>query len=255
MSQAALITGGTRGIGYAISKHLADQGIDLALNGVREESQITEVLEEIRQTGVNVIYCQGDVSDSEDRNSILKKVRETYGRLNILVNNAGVSPRERADIMGSSEESYDRVMRINLKGPFFLTQAVANWMVEQQESGDFTGYIINISSISATVASPDRGEYCLSKAGIAMATKLWSVRLSEYDIPVYEVRPGIIKTDMTAAVQEKYDRLIEEGLMLQKRWGYPDDVGKAVASLVRGDFHYSTGETFMVEGGMTVQRL
>lgn len=255
MSQVALITGGTRGIGYGIAVKLADCGIDLALNGVREESEVTEVLEELRGKGGRVIYCRGDVSKKTDREAILTQMRDTYGKLNILVNNAGVSPAERADILESSEESYDRVMRINLKGPYFLTQAAANWMVEQRKAGDFTGYIINISSISATVASPDRGEYCLSKAGIAMATQLWAMRLAEYDIPVYEVRPGIVKTDMTATVEEKYNRMIGEGLIPQKRWGYPDDVGKAVAVLVRGNFHYSTGEYFMVDGGMTVQRL
>jgi len=172
------------------------------------------------------------------------------------VNNAGVAPKVRADILEATEESYDWVMNINLKGPYFLTQAVANWMIAQcKKDADFAGCIVNISSISATVASPSRGEYCLSKAGVSMATRLWATRLGEFNIPVYEVRPGVIKTDMTATVQEKYDKLIAEGLMVQARWGYPEDIGKAVASLVRGDLAYSTGQVIMVDGGMTLQRL
>jgi len=183
-------------------------------------------------------------------------VRAHYGRLHVLVNNAGVAPRERNDLLDATEESFDRVLGINLKGPYFLTQRVANWMVEQRSQEDaFEGCIINITSISSTVASPNRGEYCLSKAGLTMMTKLWSVRLSEFDIPVYEVRPGVIRTDMTSGVEEKYDRLIEEGLMLQDRWGEPEDVGKAAAMLARGDLSYSTGQVLMVDGGMTVDRL
>ena len=256
MKKVALVTGGSRGIGFGIAKQLAEAGFDLAINGVRDESSITEAKTQLENLGAGVLYCQGDVSDEEQRASILNKVRETYGRLHVLVNNAGVAPKERLDILEATEESYDRVMKINLQGPYFLTQSVANWMVEQKQSqDDYWGCIIFITSISSTVASPSRGEYCLSKAGLSMATQLYAVRLGEYDIPVYEVRPGIIKTDMTAPVTEKYDKLIEEGLMLQKRWGYPEDVGKAVASLARKDLPYSTGQVLMVEGGMTVQRL
>jgi len=162
----------------------------------------------------------------------------------------------RADILEATEESYEWVMRINLQGPYFLTQAVANWMIEQQQGqDDFEGCIVNISSISATVASPSRGEYCISKAGVGMATKLWAVRLGEYGIPVYEIRPGVIQSDMTKTVKDKYDKLIGEGLMVQARWGLPMDVGKAAAMLVRGDVAYSTGQVIMVDGGMTLQRL
>jgi 3-oxoacyl-[acyl-carrier protein] reductase len=147
-------------------------------------------------------------------------------------------------------------MGINLKGPYFLTQAVANWMIEQQrENEGFQGCIVNISSISATVASPSRGEYCISKAGVSMATKLWAVRLGEFGIPVYEIRPGVIKTDMTQPVTTRYDKLIAEGFTIQPRWGFPEDIGRAVAMLVRGDLAYSTGQVIMVEGGITVQRL
>jgi NAD(P)-dependent dehydrogenase (short-subunit alcohol dehydrogenase family) len=188
---------------------------------------------------------------------MLDAIRERFGRLNVLVNNAGVAPKVRADILEASEESFDRLIGINLKGPYFLTQAVANWMVEQKQAdAEFGGCIINISSISATVASPSRGDYCISKAGISMATQLYAARMGEYDIPVYEIRPGIIKTDMTAAVTEKYDKLIFEGDILpQSRWGVPEDIGKAAAMLSRGDLAYSTGQVVMVDGGFSVQRL
>jgi 3-oxoacyl-[acyl-carrier protein] reductase len=167
-----------------------------------------------------------------------------------------VAPKERLDILEATEESFDRVMGINLKGPYFLTQSIASWMVEQKETDpDFSGGIIYISSISATVASVNRGEYCLSKAGISMASQLFAVRLGEFGIPVYEVRPGIIKSDMTAGVTTKYDQLIENGLTVQKRWGLPEDVGKVVASIAREDFSYSTGQVFMVDGGLTLSRL
>jgi NAD(P)-dependent dehydrogenase (short-subunit alcohol dehydrogenase family) len=174
----------------------------------------------------------------------------------VLVNNAGVAPKVRADILEATEESYEWVMKINLQGPYFLTQAAANWMVEQKkQDASFSGCIVNISSVSSTVASPSRGEYCLSKAGVSMATKLWAARLGEFNIPVYEIRPGIIQTDMTATVKEKYDKLIGQGLLVQSRWGQPGDIGKAVAMLVRGDLAYSTGQVIMVDGGQTVQRL
>ena len=156
-------------------------------------------LDELRALGADVLYCRADVTDATARAAMLAPIRERFGRLNVLVNNAGVAPKVRADILEATEESYEWVMRINLQGPYFLTQAVANWMIEQKQADDdFEGCIVNISSISATVASPSRGEYCISKAGVSMATQLWAVRLGEFDIPVYEIRPGIIKTDMTA---------------------------------------------------------
>ncbi|HEY1053869.1 MAG TPA: 3-ketoacyl-ACP reductase, partial [Emticicia sp.] len=169
---------------------------------------------------------------------------------------AGVAPKQRNDILEATEESFDYVISTNLKGTYFLTQTAANWMIEQRNQDlNFTGCIINVSSISATIASVNRGEYCLSKAGLSMATQLFAVRLGEYNIPVYEVRPGVIKTDMTAGVTSKYDQLIENGLCVQKRWGFPEDVGKAVAALAKGDFPYSTGQVIMVDGGMTLGRL
>ena len=202
-----------------------------------------------------MMYCPGDIASSGDRMEILRQVKEHYGALHVLVNNAGVAPKDRRDILEATEESFDYVMGINLKGSYFLTQKTANWMIEQNKMDtEFKGCIINISSVSATVASINRGEYCISKAGIGMATQLFAVRLGEYDIPVFEVRPGIIQTDMTSGVREKYDQLIAEGLCVQKRWGESQDVGKVVASLAKGDFMYSTGQVIMVDGGLTIPR-
>ncbi len=256
MRRVALITGGARGIGLGIARSLADENFDLALCGTRPREAVQSVCDELAETGCRVHYCRADVSDPEDRRNLLAAIRREWGALHLLVNNAGIAPRRRRDILEASEESFEEVMRVNLQGPYFLTQSVARWMIEQRgEAPDFPGCIVNISSVSATEASPNRGEYCISKAGVAMATRLWAVRLAEFDIPVYEVRPGIIATDMTSKVKETYDELIAEGLLLQSRWGRPEDVGKAVAALAGGDFPYSTGTTIIVDGGLTVRRL
>lgn len=256
MSKIALVTGGSRGIGLGIAQKLAAEGWDLAINGVREESAITSVLEGLRANGGKVIYCQGNVGESADRRQMMEQVKAELGGLNVLVNNAGVAPRERRDILETTEESYDYVMDINLKGSYFLCQAAANWLVTQKKADPaFWGCMINISSISATVASVNRGEYCVSKAGMSMVTQLFATRLGEYDLPVYEVRPGVIMTDMTGGVKEKYDKLIAEGLSVQKRWGLPEDVGKTVAMLARRDMPFSTGQVLMVDGGLTLPRL
>lgn len=256
MAKVALVTGGSRGIGLGIVTQLAQQGFNIAINGVRPQEGVTEVLESIKTLGVEVIYCQGNVALSADRAKILQEVKDHYGQLNILVNNAGIAPRERRDVLSTSETSFDEVLDTNLKSCYFLTQAAANWMIEQKAAQpDFSASIINISSISATVASVNRGEYCVSKAGISMVTQLFAARLGEYDIPVYEVRPGVIATDMTAGVKEKYDNLIGGGLCVQPRWGTPEDVGKAVGALAAGGFPYSTGQVFMVDGGLTLSRL
>jgi len=256
MKKVALITGGSRGIGLGIAECLAKNGFDLAINGVRPEDQVKPILNQLKQYGNEVIYCQGNIAEVADRGHIIAKIKSTFGKLHVLVNNAGVAPKERNDILQASEESFEYVMKINLQGPYFLTQQIANWMIEQKNADpDYWGTIINITSISATVASINRGEYCVSKAGLGMVTKLFAARLGEFDLPVYEVRPGIIKTDMTAGVQEKYDKLFAEGLAVQKRWGNPEDIGKVVASLSRGDMPYSTGSVIMVDGGLTVQRL
>jgi 3-oxoacyl-[acyl-carrier protein] reductase len=256
MKKTALITGGSRGIGLGIAIELAKEGIDLAINGVRPEKQVEDVLEKLRGHGIRVIYCQGDISQKVSRESILEKIRKEFGQLNFLVNNAGVAPKERNDILEATEESFDYVMKTNLQGPYFLSQSAANWLVEQKkEDAGFFGSIINITSVSATVASVNRGEYCISKAGLSMMNKLFAARLGEYDIPVYEVRPGVIETDMTAGVKQKYDKLFQEGLSVQPRWGQPEDVGKVVLALVKGLFPYSTGEVIMVDGGLTIPRL
>jgi NAD(P)-dependent dehydrogenase (short-subunit alcohol dehydrogenase family) len=187
---------------------------------------------------------------------MLDAIRQRFGALHVLVNNAGVAPKVRADILDATEDSFEHLIRTNLQGPYFLTQSVAKWMIEQKKAhAAWQGCIVNVSSISATVASVNRGDYCISKAGVAMASQLWAARLGEFEIPVYEVRPGIIKTDMTAAVTAKYDKLLAEGLAIQRRWGTPEDVGKVVAALARGDLPYSTGAVLMVDGGLTVQRL
>jgi len=253
MAKTALITGAGRGIGLGIATALAREGTNIAILDVLQEDQVQDGLRQVKDLGVELLYCAGDVTSKDDRQAALKAIQEKFGSLHVLVNNAGVAPAVRADMLDATEESYERVMRINLQGPYFLTQAVARWMLEQKRTDpDYQASICNISSISATVASPSRGEYCVSKAGVSMATKLWAACLSEYDIPVYEIRPGVIMTDMTAVVKEKYDKLIAQGLCLQRRWGQPEDIGKAVAMIVRGDIAYSTGQVIMIDGGMTV---
>lgn len=255
MQKVAFITGGTRGIGLGIAKALAASGWALALNGQRPQEEINPIIQELSEHG-QALYVQGDVGLAADRQRMIAQVFAHFPVVHVLVNNAGVAPLVRADILDTSEESYDRVMNINLKGPFFLTQTVAQAMIaaKVQHPQDFFA-IINISSISATVASVNRAEYCLSKAGVAMATQLFAVKLAAYDIPVYEVRPGVIATDMTSPVKAKYDALISQGLSLQPRWGQPHDVGQAVASLANGQLPFSTGQVIMVDGGLTVQRL
>ena len=256
MKQTAFITGGTRGIGLGIARELASRDYDLALNGMRPDEQVQEVVTQLREGGAEVIYYRGNVADADDRKQMWTQIMEQFGRLNLLVNNAGMGPRDRRDILETTEESYHEVMNVNLTGPYFISQLAANHMIEEKrKDADFKAAIINISSISATMASVNRGEYCISKAGMSMMTRLFAVRLGEYDIPVYEVRPGIIETDMTAGVKEKYDNLIEGGLTIQKRWGKPEDVGRAVASLASGDLSYSTGQVIMVDGGLTLGRL
>jgi NAD(P)-dependent dehydrogenase (short-subunit alcohol dehydrogenase family) len=256
MNKIAFITGGTRGIGFGVALALGKAGFDLAVNGMRNEGEVTDALEELRNIGVNVAYFQGNVAVREDRQAMLDKILSHFGSVNVLVNNAGIAPRERADILHAKEEIWDEVMEINLKGPYFLTQLFASYFVEMKLKNPlFDATIINVSSISAFVASVNRGEYCISKAGIAMATKLWATRLGEYDIPVYEIQPGIIKTDMTAGVVEKYDKLFQEGISLQRRWGLPDDVGKVAAMLAQGHLPYATGQVIKVDGGLNIQRL
>lgn len=252
----ALVTGGSRGIGFGCAQRLAELGFDVAINGMRDESVVGDAIAALKALGADVLYCQGDIGSTEARAAMLGQIKAHFGKLNVLVNNAGVAPKERKDILEASEESFDYVVGTNVKGPYFLSQAAANWMIEQK-ADDADGFysIINVGSISATVVSVNRGEYCVSKAGIAMMSQLFAARLGEYGIPVYEIRPGVIKTDMTSGVTGKYDALIEGGLCVTKRWGYPEDIGKAVGTLATGQFPYSTGQVIMVDGGLTMPRL
>jgi len=254
--RVALVTGGSRGIGHGIALQLAEAGFTLAICGRRTQQEVKPALEAILERSAGSIYVQADVSNGAERARLLLAVEEQFGRLDVLVNNAGVAPRVRADILEAREDGFDELMAINLKGPYFLTQAAAAWMIRQRAQ-DAAAHraIINISSISATVASVNRGDYCIAKAGVAMATRLWAARLAEYGIDVYEVRPGIIESDMTAGVRAKYDALIEGGLLLEKRWGTPEDVGRAVRVLAGGELRYATGAVLVVDGGLTLERL
>ncbi len=252
MKRTALVTGGGRGIGAGIVDKLAAEGWNVAFCGRKEAGAFAARCRELQERyGVKAVYFQSDVSSATDREQLLDGILAEFGSLEALVNNAGVAPLVRADLLEMTEESFDRVMRINLKGPFFLTQRVGRYFAENK----IAGTIVNIGSISATVASISRGEYCLSKAGVAMATKLFAVKMAEFGVPVYEIRPGVISSDMTSVVKEKYDKLIADGLTLQPRWGVPADIGKAVAMLLRGDLAYSTGQVIKVDGGMEIGRL
>lgn len=256
MSEVALVTGGTRGIGFGIATSLVAGGMDVVLCGRRPVEEIEPALDTLRESGQRAFYLRADIGSQQARAELLAGLRETVGAVNVLVNNAGVAPTRRSDLLEATEESFDRLMSINLKGPYFLTQAIAREMIARRETdASFRSSIVFVTSVSATLASPERGEYCVSKAGLSMAAQLWAVRLAPQGIPVYEVRPGVIRTDMTSGVTEKYDRLIEGGLIPQNRWGTPEDVGRAVSALVRGDFRYSTGQVVLVDGGMTLGSL
>lgn len=252
----ALVTGAGRGIGRAIAFELGRQGWAVVVNFRSDSSAAHEAVQEIRAAGGQALAVQADVALAEDRQRLLDAVRVAYNRLDMLVNNAGMAPRQRADLLEVSEASYDEVMAANLKGPFFLSQQAARWMLALRQQGVVeTPMIVNIGSISAYTASVNRGEYCISKAGLGMLTALFAERLAGEGILVYEVRPGIIETDMTAGVHEKYDRLIADGLLPLRRWGKPEDVARAVAALARRDLGYSTGEVINVDGGFHLRRL
>jgi NAD(P)-dependent dehydrogenase (short-subunit alcohol dehydrogenase family) len=255
-ARIALITGGTRGIGLGIARALAGDGWSLGLCGLRSRDAVSHVVQELAATGVEVEYWRADVGSPSDRTQLLTSVIAHFGTVHALVNNAGVAPRVRADLLAASEESFEEVLRTNLQGPYFLTQAVARVMAQANAAGksEFRA-IVFVTSVSAELASPHRGEYCVSKAGLSMAVKLFATRLAAESIPVYEVRPGIVATDMTANVKEMYDKRIAEGLVPEARWGLPEDVGRAVASLLRGDIAYATGTVFSVDGGLSIPRL
>lgn len=265
MNQAALITGASRGIGRGIALELAALGFDLALNYASNSDAAKKTQFDCRHAAaeqgreIETQIIQADISKAADREELVNKVKERFGRLNLLVNNAGVAPSVRADILEASEESFDRLISINVKGPYFLTQAVANWMIEQAGAQDAPKdarfQVVTISSISANTASVNRGDYCVSKAALSMLTPLFAARLAEHGINVYEIRPGIIATDMTSAVKEKYDTLIHGGLTPIRRWGTPRDIGQAVAAIAQGAFPFSTGEVIHVDGGFHLRRL
>lgn len=257
MKSVALVTGASRGIGRGIAVELGRLGYIVVVNYAGNATAAEECLRLVREAGGDGITCQGDIALAEDRTRLVETTLATYGRIDLLVNNAGVAPSVRADILEASEESFDRLISINLKGPYFLTQRVAQEMIAQveREPEGTKPQIVNITSVSAYTASVNRGDYCISKAGLGMMTALWAARLAEYRIRVYEIRPGVIETDMTAGVKEKYNRLIAEGSWPIQRWGYPEDVGRAVAAIARGDFPFSTGEVFNVDGGFHLRTL
>ena len=276
MNPVALITGASRGIGRGIALELAKIGCDLVINyasnAAAARQTAADCVAAARTAGKTIRpeICQADIASSSDRRKLIQFTREKLTRLDLLVNNAGVAPDVRADILEATEDSFDRLIAINLKGPYFLTQLAANWMIEQSRTGvppvpqnlekavppvPFQPKIITISSISAYTASVNRGDYCLSKAALAMLTSLYAARLAEHGINVYEIRPGVVRTDMTGPVKEKYDQLIGEGLTPIKRWGTPEDVGKAVAAIAQDLLPFSTGEVINVDGGFHLRRL
>ena len=259
--RVALVTGASRGIGRAIAIELGRIGYDVLVNYRANVAEAERTVAEVKAVATHdaraEIYA-ADVANDDDRQRLVTQTRERFGRLDLLVNNAGIAPEKRVDLLETSADSFDRLMNVNLKGPFFLSQLVARWMIEQKHSGavpDYVPAIVNISSVSAYAASPERATYCVSKAGMAMMTKVFAARLADEGINVYEIRPGIIATDMTAAVKEKYDKQIADGLTPIKRWGTPEDVGRAVAAIASGSFPFSTGEVINVDGGFHLRRL
>jgi len=254
--KAALVTGAARGIGKAIGLELARRGFDVAVNDIVSPSHGETAIADFEGLAGRAVYVRADISRAEGRAALVERARQEFGRIDLLVNNAGIAPRKRLDLLEATEESFDEVLAINLKGPYFLTQLVARWMIELKGSlSDYRPQIVNTSSISAYTSSPARGEYCISKAGVSMMTKLYADRLAEHGINVYEIRPGIIQTDMTAPVREKYDKLIAEGLTPIRRWGQPHDIALAVAAIAEGLLPFSTGEVINVDGGFHLRRL
>ena len=258
-SKTALVTGASRGIGRGIAIELARTGARVAINYAGNAEAAAEALALVKAAGSDGFIVQGDVAVAADRERLVAETMEKFGRIDLLVNNAGVAPKVRADLLDCGEESFDRLFEINLKGPFFLTQLVAKQMLKQAPDAEgFRGRIVNITSISAYTASINRGDYCMVKAGLAMMTKLFADRLANDGINVYEIRPGVIATDMTGGVKEKYDKLIitdERGITPIRRWGKPEDIGRAVRAIAEDRFPFSTGACFDVDGGFHLHRL
>ena len=255
----SLVTGAGRGIGRGIAVELAKLGHAIVINYAGNAGAAEECLRLVREVGGEGLTARADISSAEDRERLVQETIDAYGHIDLLVNNAGVAPDVRADLLEAGEGSFDRIISINLKGPYFLTQRVSRRMIEQVQGSEMNSFgpprIVTISSVSAYTASVNRGDYCVAKAGLSMMTKLFAVRLAEFGINVYEVRPGVISTEMTAGVKDKYDELIEQGAWPIRRWGYPADVGHAVAAIARGDFPYSTGEIINVDGGFHLRTL
>ncbi|HPX32567.1 MAG TPA: 3-ketoacyl-ACP reductase [Erysipelotrichaceae bacterium] len=255
MKKVAIVTGGSRGIGLAIVKQLAKDGFNVLMVATKPKENNQEVLNQLAQKGYNVGYSQANIGNSDDRKKIVKDALEQFGRIDVLVNNAGVAPLERNDLLQMTEESFDRVIGINTKGTMFLTQAVAKQMISQEEVDGRKGVIVNISSCSSVVSSTSRGEYCISKAGVTALTMLYADRLASEKIWVHEVRPGVIATDMTSTVEAKYNKLIDDGVFPIARWGLPEDVANVVSAFVSEKFQYTTGNYVDVDGGFHIQRL
>ncbi len=251
--RTAIVTGAARGIGRGISLTLAEHGYTVCAVGTRPADAVSEYTEALRALSPDSFYVRGDISSHDDRIRIAEEAFAGLEEVDVLVNNAGVAPNVRADMLEMTEESFDRVLGINLRGAFFLTQEIVRRMAAQET--DAFRAVVFITSVSASVSSVNRGEYCISKAGLSMAATLYADRLAEFGIRVYEVRPGIIATDMTAGVREKYDRLIAEGLCPIPRIGQPEDVGRTVLALADGALGYTTGQIVGVDGGMTIQKL
>lgn len=255
----ALITGSSRGIGRGIALELARAAThDVVVNYAGNEAAALECRQlclDAAGDKVRVEIVQGDVSKAVDRARMLGFVQSSFGRLDLLVNNAGVAPNVRADILDAGEESFDRLIDINLKGPYFLTQGAAKLQIESAPLTGFPRAVVTVSSISAWTASVNRGDYCIAKAGLAMMTKLYAARLAEYGIQVFEIQPGIIETDMTGPVKAKYDALFAQGITPIARWGQPSDIGKCVVGIAHGLFPYSTGQVFHVDGGFHLRTL
>ena len=252
----AIVTGSSRGIGRGVAISLAEAGHDVLINYARNEDAARETADEVTSRGVRAEIYQANVAKLEEGRALVDKTIELFGRLDLLVNNAGIAPRDRADLLEAGPESYDEVMATNLRGPYFLTQYAANQMIKLQKSGTIEGgRIVVISSISAFTASVSRGEYCVSKTGLSMMTRLFADRLAEHGITVNEIQPGIIQTDMTGPVKDKYDKLISEGLTPIRRWGQPEDIGRAVVAIAAGYLDFTTGAAIPVHGGFHIQRL
>ncbi len=253
----AVITGASRGIGRGVAIALASEGFDIAAIARSVDSDGLEILRhEVEGRGSQFFPVGLDISCTDCQAEVVANILERYGRIDLLVNNAGVAPLQRDCVLDMTEESYERVMNINLKGPIFFAQKVAREMIWLKvQIMDYNPVIIFVTSVSSELSSTNRAEYCISKAGLSMASKVFADRLSHEDILVFEVRPGVIQTDMTARIKDKYDKLIQEGLVPQKRWGLPEDIGKAIASIARGDWNFSTGMIFEVSGGLNIHKL